>query len=296
VHAVLLLFVLRLLLVACAAGSFASRSTPSANPTVGPRSAPHAAPGTHEHEPMARSADFARSVHLVLGVPTDRDPSDDYWLDERSFALSYSALKREPNWVAWRLDRSYLGHVKRLNDFRPDRSLPADLYHVTASDYLHSGYDRGHMCPSADREDSREDNSRTFLFTNMEPQLHELNAGPWEKLEEYERGRAERGELLYIVAGGVFSAPFPTIGNGVAVPAANFKIIVVLQAEQAAAAVGPGTEVIAVLMPNEAGVGAHEWTDYLTSVDALERATGYDFLNAIPEPVQRVIEARTARP
>jgi endonuclease G len=293
---VLLLFLLRFLVVACAAERGASHSATPHSPTVGSRPAPRSAPETRDHDPTARGADLARSVHLALGVPTDRDPSDDYWLDERSFALSYSALKREPNWVAWRLDRSYLGHIKRRNDFRPDSSLPAELYHVTASDYLHSGYDRGHMCPSADRDDSSEDNSRTFLFTNMEPQLHELNAGPWERLEQYERWRAERGELLYIVAGGVFSTPFPTIGNGVAVPAANFKIIVVLHAEQEAPQVGPGTEVIAVLMPNEAGVGAHEWTDYLTSVDALESATGYDFLNAIPGPVQRVIEARIARP
>jgi len=40
-------------------------------------------------------------------------------------------------------------------------------------------------------------------------------------------------------------------------------------------------------------VGEHDWTEYATSVDAIEQASGYDFLNAIPERVQRVIEART---
>ncbi len=130
----------------------------------------------------------------------------------------------------------------------------------------------------------------------MEPQLHELNAGPWERLEEYERQRAERGAVLYIVAGGVFSAPFPTIGQGVAVPAANFKIVVVLGDGQKATDVADTTEVIAVLMPNERGVGEHAWTDFLTSVDAVEQATGYDFLDAVPEPVQRVIEAQIAHP
>jgi len=51
-------------------------------------------------------------------------------------------------------------------------------------------------------------------------------------------------------------------------------------------------------MPNQRGVGEHEWTEFFfsTSVDAIERATGYDFLNAIPEPVQRVIEARYRPP
>jgi endonuclease G len=149
------------------------------------------------------------------------------------------------------------------------------------------------MCPSADRQDSAEDNSRTFLFTNIQPQLHELNAGPWERLESHARTLVERGAQLYIVAGGLFSAPFPSIGNGVAVPAANFKIIVVLHPGQGQSDVDASTQLLAVLMPNQRGVGDHDWTEYSTSVDAIEQASGYDFLNAIPEPVQRVIEART---
>jgi len=239
-------------------------------------------------------ASVSSSIHVALGTPRDGDPSDEYFLDQHSFVLSYSPEKRVPNWVAWQLDRTHLGHVRRQNDFRSDLALPARFYRVKESDYLHSGYDRGHMCPSADRQDSVEDNSRTFLFTNIMPQLRELNAGPWEQLESHARSLVQRGAQLYVVAGGLFSAPFPTIGNGVAVPAANFKIIVVLNQGQGASDVDASTQVLAVLMPNQRGVGEHDWTEYATSVDAIERASGYDFLNAIPEPLQRVIEARTA--
>jgi endonuclease G len=293
---VVLLCAARLVLLQCAARGL---PPPSAAPPAEPES--QAEPGASPRPaPSAGNATTAQAaslaLHLPLGVPTDLDPSDDRLLDEHSFVVSYSPVKHVPNWVAWRLDRSYLGHVRRKNDFRPDPALPRELYHVSESDYLHSGYDRGHMCPSADREDTPEDNSTTFVFTNMEPQLHELNAGPWEKFERYERELAARpGAVLYIVAGGVFSSPFPTIGQGVAVPAANFKIVVVLSDGQRASDVNEQTEVVSVLMPNEKGVGEHGWTEFLTSVDAIERATGYDFLNAVPEPAQRVIEARTAR-
>lgn len=293
---VLLLLIARALLLECGSGALPlplPQPPPAASAHLGPSPGEPRAP---HHELPPASADFASNVHLALGIPTDADPSDDHLLDERAYVVSYSPVKRVPNWVAWRLDRGNLGHVKRSNDFRPDPSLPAELFHVSESDYARSGYDRGHMCPSADREDTAEDNSTTFLFTNMQPQLHELNAGPWERLEAYERQRALQGDVLYIVAGGVFSAPFPTIGHGVAVPAANFKIIVALHAGQRPEDINGATDVIAVLMPNERGVGEHLWTDFLTSVDALEQASGYDFLNAIPEPVQRVIEARTARP
>jgi len=290
---VLLLFcVARFVLLECTAARGPLTRTPASESSV-------ARAPSREGEPERTGGSVPSSIeqHLALGVPTDKDPSDDRLLAERSFVISYSPIKRGPNWVGWRLDRSYLGHLKRRNDFRPDPLLPSELYHVSERDYWHSGYDRGHMCPSADREDSPEDNSSTFLFTNMQPQLHELNAGPWEKLEGYERElAAQLGVVLYIVAGGVFSNPPPTIGQGVAVPAANFKIIAVLHEGEGASDVSEQTKVVSVLMPNERGVGEHDWTEFVTSVDAVEQATGYDFMSAVPERVSRVIEARRAAP
>jgi endonuclease G len=294
-----LLFVAaRFVLMQCGASGAPGAAVPAprAADSAPNRPASASTPGAGGSPSAGDEAKIASSVHVALGIPRDADPSDDHLLDEGSFVLSYSPTKRVPNWVAWRLDRSYFGSARRKDDFRPDRSLPARFYRVNQQDYLHSGYDRGHLCPSADREDSPADNSRTFLFTNIEPQLHELNVGPWQRLESYARQRAKRGQVLYLVAGGVFSAPFPTIGNGVAVPAANFKIVVFLHDRERVEDISEQTRVLAVLMPNQAGVGDHDWTEYLTSVDAIEQATGYDFLNAIPERVQRIIEARTDRP
>ena len=136
-------------------------------------------------------------------------------------------------------------------------------------------------------------NSVTFLMTNMVPQLHELNAGPWEKLEEHERQLAEAPNAeVYIVAGGIFDPDPPKIGHGVAVPKATWKIIVPLQVGQTANDVTDSTDVIAVIMPNEPGVGQHQWVDYVTSVDEIEKQTGYDFLQRVPDEVEQVIEAR----
>jgi endonuclease G len=136
-------------------------------------------------------------------------------------------------------------------------------------------------------------NSVTFLMTNVVPQLHELNAGPWEKLEEHERDLANEPDAeVYIVAGPVFDLNPPKIGHGVAVPRATWKVILALKSGLTADDVTDATEVISVIMPNEPGVGRHQWSDYRTSVDEVEKETGYDLLAKVPDLVERVIEAR----
>jgi endonuclease G, mitochondrial len=244
----------------------------------------------------AERAALAASPHVALGIPTDADPTDEILLDRREYVLSYDAVRNGPNWASWQLDDSHLGPTHRRNDFRPDRLLPIGVYQVTPQDYADSGYDRGHLCPSADRARDATQNSLTFLMTNVQPQLHELNAGPWARLEKYERELAARTDAeLYIVAGGIFEPNPPTIGRGVAVPRANYKVIVLLKKGQTAAEIATDTEVIAVVLPNLPGVSRHAWTEYLVSVDEIERQTGYDLLGNVPLPVQVEIEAAITR-
>ena len=261
------------------------------DPRAGGNSA-ESSPG--EGAPIDRTA-AARNFHVALGLPKDADDSDDALLDETAFLVSYSARLRGPNWVAWRLEATDLGHVRRHDAFHADALLPAGMYRVTPHDYKRP-YDRGHLCPFGDRSATQESARRTFVMTNMEPQLHELNAGPWEKLEEYERARATRPDsVLYLVAGGVYGDAPSRIGHGVAVPRATFKIVVALERGQGAKDVTIATHTVAVEMPNEAGVGRRPWQDFVTSIDHIEADTGYDFLTAVPEAVQAVVEAREPR-
>jgi endonuclease G len=196
--------------------------------------------------------------------------------------------------VAWRLVPSDLGNQARSNSFAPDKNLPSTITIVQPKDYAKSGYDKGHMCPSADRTSTLPANTETFLMTNMQPQLHSLNAGPWKSLETYERGLAASGKQVEIVAGGVFTNSTATIGPGIAVPTANFKILVVQEPGQTASDVTTSTPVYAVIMPNKAESAGTKWTQFLVSVDEVERQTGYDFLSEIPDDVENVIEARVA--
>jgi len=238
-------------------------------------------------------ASVASSVNVLLGVPTDSDPSDDYLMDHGAYVLSYSAERNEANWVAWRVDASDLGSSGRSTTFHADSALPSSMYHVVSGDYTGSGYDRGHLCPSADRTKTAAINAVTFLMTNVHPQLHTLNAGVWEKMETFERDLASAdGAEVYVVAGPLFGAHPDTIGNGVAVPDASFKIVVALASGDTAADVTKTTAVYAAIMPNQDDVSTAAWTSYITTVDEIELRSGYDFLTRVPAAVQKVIEAK----
>jgi endonuclease G len=236
------------------------------------------------------------SVHLALGLPTDGDPGDELVVDHGTFVLSYDPRRRVANWVSWRLEASDLGPVPRQDDFHPDELLPAAMFHVRPLDYRGSGLDRGHLCPAGDRTSTAEANRSTFVMTNMQPQVHALNVGPWEGLERWERRRAAEGGQLFIVAGGLFDPAATTIGPGIAVPRASYKILVLLAPGEGPASVTTETAVYAVVMPNAPTVAGTRWPRYLVAVDDVERASGYDFLPAIPPAVGAVLEARRARP
>lgn len=238
------------------------------------------------------------SRHTALGLPAPATTSDiDAYLSVKSgYVLSYNGGSKVPNWVSWELNTTYLGTIDRQDDFRPDGTLPGNVPQASLADYSGSGYDRGHMTPSADRTLTVADNSQTFYLTNMIPQAGNNNRGPWANLEEYCRTLVRSGKELFIISGGTFSAGSNFIGSGVIVPDQTFKVIVVLDSTaDDAADVTSSTRVISVLMPNEdsqISLSA-DWRNYRVSVDAIEAQTGDNYLSDVSAAVQSVIEART---
>jgi endonuclease G len=197
--------------------------------------------------------------------------------------------------VSWELNTSYLGSTARQDDFRPDDTFPGTELQASLADYVGSGFDRGHMCPSADRTLTVAANQQTFYLTNMVPQSANNNRGPWANLENDLRTIAQTGKELFIISGGTFSASSTKIGSGVVVPDKTFKVIVVLDAVgQGPSSVTANTRVIGVMMPNadsQISITA-DWHSFRVSVDAIEAATGDNFLSDVDPAVQAIVEAR----
>ena len=127
-----------LVVAACSGAPPTTPATPRAGPRTPTRPSAPAPPA-----PTTLSA----SPHVALGIPKDGDDTDDLLIDERAYVVSYNPRREVANWVAWRLLDRDLGDADRANDFRADDSVPSGMYHVTPSDYAHSGFDRGHPAP-----------------------------------------------------------------------------------------------------------------------------------------------------
>jgi endonuclease G len=246
---------------------------------------------------FSRGAGAALSVHTTLGIPAATSASDpNAFLSVKSgYVVSYNGGRKVPNWVSWELNTSYLGSAARQDDFRADDTFPPSEPQAQLTDYSGSGFDRGHMCPSADRTLTVPANQQTFYLTNMVPQAANNNRGPWEDLESELRTIVQGGKELFIIAGGVYSGSSTTIGTGVSVPDKTFKVVVVLDSiGQGTADVTTSTRVVAVMMPNSNSlIGLSDpWRNFRVSVDAIEAATGDDFLSDVDPAIQAVVEAR----
>lgn len=167
---------------------------------------------------------------------------------------------------------------------------------VTAGDYP-PGYDHGHMAPNSaiGRYFSDAAQKETFLMTNMLPQKHELNAGPWELEEALEYSKWEpKFHDVWVIDGPVYTTtndqpinPKNRFGpKQICIPVSCFKIVV-------AKRTNGEIQTLAFIMPQNPGPG-HQPVEYLTSIRNVERRTGLNFFSSMTKPQQDAIEIPAA--
>ncbi len=197
--------------------------------------------------------------------------------------IGYNELHEQPNWVVNIVNRDILeGTIGRTNDFREDSLLKKGSSNL--EDYWESGYDRGHLAPSADFRWSKKALSESYFYSNMSPQLPEFNREIWADVENVSRKWAIENEELYIVTGGVLKKGLPSIGvkNKISIPEAYYKVLLDYKE--------PEVKGIAFLVPHK-GMERSP-TEFLVSIDSVEKITGIDFFSALPDELENPIESR----
>jgi len=204
--------------------------------------------------------------NLDLGIP---GPADQI-VERRGYALGYSEKYEQPLWVSYRLtaDEVTNAAVARAGQrFLPDLAIMTGS--ALPSDYTRSGYDRGHLAPTADFRFDRQTMLESFSMANMSPQLPAFNRGVWKRLEEHIRSLAVRHGSLVVVTGPIFyTNTHPrTIGaSRVRVPDAFYKV---LYSER------DQPRMIGFILPHQ-GSDAPLHT-FATNVAAVESLTDLDF-------------------
>jgi DNA/RNA endonuclease G (NUC1) len=256
--------------------------------------------------PTAANARVGHNTEL--GTPADADPSDEFIIARRQYTLSYSAAHGGPNWVSWNLDATHKGSAPRCDCFSADPEVAAHgVPAYDTNDWINGGvWSRGHMAPSADWNVSDGDNAPTFYLSNMLPQNQTLNSGAWGDLENHLRDLATGSTEIYIIAGGIFTRGrtngqdgfgFMNSRGHIAVPDSVWKIAIVVPDGRSASGIASPSDVqvIATKFPNSSA-GTGSYTNYLSTIAAIEKSTGYDFLSALPENIQCRLETRNCAP
>lgn len=204
------------------------------------------------------------------------------------FMLGYSEWRRNALWTTYQLtDKSDRRSGKRPQNFTIDSR---SLMRVSNDDYSHSGFDRGHLAPNyaISSEYGREAQLASFRMTNISPQRKNLNQKLWQRLEEVTVDHFLRlHEQLWVITGPIFDEQIETLASGVEIPDAFYKIIVApaLDLNQ--------TLIISFVMPQKVK-GTEPLSQYLTSVDAIEAATGLDFFHALDDRLENSLEKKTS--
>lgn len=214
-------------------------------------------------------------------------------------------------------DKNSAQNVGRQDSFKEDPEIPA-AYRSKLSDYSGSGYARGHLCPSADRRASYEQQALTYYLSNMQPQWQKHNGEQWAYLESDVRKWAARCDTLYVVKAATIdditlnnvteSGVYSTTYNGTYYEdlKCNGRLLVAKYYYMALLAYNKSTNTYQALgiwtkhyndgTTGASGSGSYDWpvinkenAQYIT-IDELERRTGLDFFCNLPDDIENTVE------
>ena len=202
-------------------------------------------------------------------------------IKHKYYTLSYSEEDEQAEWVYYELDTSQINtSVERKDNFKTDPLIMTSSAQL--SDYKGSGYDRGHLAPSADMKHNKIAMSESFYMSNMSPQNPSFNRGIWKKIEKKIRDWTYLfGELL-VITGPILDKDYlDVIGkNEVSVPKWYYKVVMDLDNYE---------RCIAFLIENQKSSNYIE--SFVVTIDQIEEKSGIDFFYQMNDEIENKIES-----
>ncbi len=208
-----------------------------------------------------------------------------------AYSYEYDCTKLHSRWVAFTFSTATPNNsVGRSDNFRADPKLPS-AYRLDEKSYSNSGYSRGHLVASGDRQYSKTANGLTFYMSNMSPQIQNgFNGGIWLNLESKVQSLGKisnPNDTLYVVKGGTIRDDQikKFISNGsqrIAVPKYYFMALLSLKS---------GTyKAIVFWLEHKAYSNSTSYASCTVSIDELEQKTGINFFHNLPDDIENKVE------
>ena len=225
----------------------------------------------------------------------------------RNYTTMVDGDKRCPLWTAYVMHSGAYpdNGVGRVGSFNTSTSYDPGIPRAWQSsgstdDYSTANYSRGHMIASSDRQAIAVANKQTFYYTNQAPQKQSgFNSGIWNSLEGDVQSHAPSGrDTLYVVVGTLFedgNTGASNDGGTVARPSHFYKLL--MKCSFNASGAMTDAKGIAYLYTNEDHsndnggnkVTYHD-SRYVTTIDAIETRTGFNFFANVPTSLQDAAE------
>lgn len=212
-----------------------------------------------------------------------------------NFCVEWDTQKRAQRWTAYQMTTTT--NVKNWNrnnwtdgdPFQPDYDLPVDC-RTELSDYRGSGFNRGHICPSADRLSSKKANEQTFILTNIQPMYYNLNGYTWEYMEAKVRqwSPSAKTDTMYVCKGGTIDNGNFTTHRNLLIPKYFFMAILVKNNKSG----NGGYKAMAFWIEHKDENQGGDLKKFALSVDELEAKTGIDFFCNLPDDIEEEVESK----
>jgi len=151
----------------------------------------------------------------------------DQIIDKQVYKVCYSYKHKGALAVWYELDGSLVhkNNIKERPNFYSEKNIPVK-YRSKSSDYIKSGFDRGHLASDASFDYDKKSQTKTYSMANVVPQYPVLNRNIWIKAEKYERLIASKLGNATVINLVDYSNSQTTIGkNKISVPNGFYKII-----------------------------------------------------------------------
>lgn len=224
----------------------------------------------------------------------------DYDKDRVNFCTEWDCDKKSQRWSCYQLHRGFSGNHSRTGSFTADPALSEGDYWAEYTYF--QGFDRGHICPSADRTFSKEANDQTFYMSNMQPQYHAFNGfdsknnknkGLWLRMEQQLQtwaGNLGPKDTIFVCKGGTIDDEkniIKRIDGKLIVPKYFFTAVLrkyYINGKHEYLALGYWCDQTNSYRTNET------IKQHCMSIEKLEQLTGIDFFCNLPDDIEAKVE------